>query len=674
MAIVANNKKVSLKGLSWNYSPEEISRKTDELIAKLEEVRSKINLVNVADATCDNVLLPLAYMEAETSTLRNCLAFYQQVHPDKDKRDASTEANKKLSTFAVKMSMDKDTFDRMNAVNEAEGTKEMIENDMELGRLLKRIVKNGKRNGLHLDESLRKEVEQIKSQESELGITYKKNLTDENTKLSFNKNQLKGLDDDFINSLNKNEDGTYQLTLQYPHYFPLMKKCCVTATRKTMQKAFDSRCKDSNSNILQQLVDLRRKKATLLGYDSHAAYIHEMRMAKKASNVEEFLTSLAKKLKPLGKKDLDLMLKYKKEDCEKSGEPFDGKINMWDYKFYCTKVEEELYSVDQNEIKQYFPMETVTEGLLGLYENLLGLKYKKVDNAEVWHPDVTLYEVVDQKSDLVIGHFYLDLYPRDGKYGHAACFGLTPGCLNADGTRQNSVAAMVANFTKPTSDKPSLLIHYEVETYFHEFGHVMHQICAEARYARFSGTSVERDFVEAPSQMLENWCWEKEPLLALSNHYKTNEKLPDSMMEKLIASRNANAGVINLRQIALATLDFTLHTMKTTPDVAKVYADCCENIIGIPATEGTCMPANFGHLAGGYDAQYYGYMWSEVFCFDMFMSRFKKEGVLSSKVGMDYRNCILKPGGSVDATEMLQNFLGRKPNQDAFLKAKGLTQ
>jgi len=231
------------KGLSWNYSPEEISSKTDELIAKVEEVRSKINSVNVADATCDNVLLPLAYMEAETSALRNCLDFYQHVHPDKEKRDASTESDKKLSAYEVKMSMDKHTFDRMNAVYEAEGTQKMIENDKELGRLLERIVKNGKRNGLHLDESLRKQIEEIKSQESELGITYQKNLTDENTKLSFHKDQLKGLDDDFIGSLEKNEDGTYQVTLQYPHVFPLMKKCSVTDTRKTMDKAFNSRCK-----------------------------------------------------------------------------------------------------------------------------------------------------------------------------------------------------------------------------------------------------------------------------------------------------------------------------------------------------------------------------------------------------------------------------------------------
>jgi len=512
-----------------------------------------------------------------------------------------------------------------------------------------------------------KKIEDIKKQSSELGITFQKNLTEVNTVLHFAKGQLPGMSEEFLESLEKNDEGEYGVTLQYPHVFPILQKCKDAATRKKVSDAFGSRCKEDNSIILQKLVDLRREKATILGYDTHAAFIQEMRMAEKPSNVKSFLSNIADKMQPLGKSDLELMRQMKKKECEQSNIDYDGKINMWDLKYFSTQIEEEKYKVDQNKLKEYFPMETVTKGLLDIYEHLLSLKYEKVENAATWHEDVMLYKVIDNATTNVIGHFYLDLYPRKGKYGHAACFGLIPGCLKADGTRQTAVAAMVSNFTKPTPTSPSLLLHDEVVTYFHEFGHVMHQICAEANYSMFAGTAVERDFVEAPSQMLENWCWEIEPLKQMSGHYKTKESLPMDMMTSLIKSRHANTGVFYLRQISLASLDLELHTMKTTPDVAKVYDEACKKYLGIPASEGTCMPASFGHLAGGYDAQYYGYMWAEVSCFDMFYSRFKKEGIMNPEVGLDYRRKILKPGGSIDANDMLKNFLGREPKQDAFL-------
>jgi len=316
-------------------------------------------------------------------------------------------------------------------------------------------------------------------------------------------------------------------------------------------------------------------------------------------------------------------------------------------------------------------MEVVTAGLMDIYQRILGLKFTKVDGEEVWHEDVEQWRVDDAETGQNIGYFYLDLYPRDGKYGHACMMQLQPGCKDSQGNRQKSVVVMITNFSKPTKEKPSLLDHKEVETYFHEFGHVMHGICSNTNTSRFFGTNVERDFVEAPSQMLENWVWQEESLRLMSGHYKDSSALPKEMVDKLVASRNANAGGFTLRQIFLATFDQRLHSAKGKVDTAAIIRDTYKEIVGIDVIPGTNFAAIFGHLVG-YDAQYYGYLWSEVYSQDMFATRFEKEGVLNAKTGLDYRNLILAPGGSKDGTELLKDFLGREPNQEAFLRSKGL--
>ena len=311
-------------------------------------------------------------------------------------------------------------------------------------------------------------------------------------------------------------------------------------------------------------------------------------------------------------------------------------------------------NLDSEKIKEYFPSQVVISGMLDLFGGIFGITFEPA-NIPVWHPDVKAFQIKDSASGELISYFYMDLYPREGKYKHAACFDLVSGEEKEDGSYQIPFVAIVANMNKPSADTPSLLKHGEVETLFHEFGHVLHNALTKSKYGAFSGTSVSWDFVETPSQMLERWAWDPAVLKKISKHYKTGEALPDDLIARMIEAKNFGAGGGYLRQNFFAQYDMTLHTLDKTPDTTQLYFDLTKKIRALPLTKNTIPQASFGHIMGGYDAGYYGYLWSEVIAEDCF-SEFEKHGIFNTEIGLKFRREILEKGGTLEEEEMVQNF------------------
>ncbi|ORZ24337.1 hypothetical protein BCR42DRAFT_402720 [Absidia repens] len=656
--------------LDFTINAEDIHRINQEIMDEDLSVNDTIAALKPEEQTYENIVVPLVKIENSLSGKISLLASLNQISPDASVRDASVAAEKKYEDFSIDQGMRHDLYTVIQGYIDRTDLNSL---DHEDARMLEKTARAFRRSGLHLPEDQRKELTELRKRLSEVCIEFMQNWSREDSTVKFTKDELEGMDDDFLGGLKTEQDDgvtKYILTMKYPDVRPVLKLCKNENTRRVHLTAFESRNRE-NIVLLEEALNLRRKCAKILGYESHAAYVLEVKMAKEVNTVNKFLEDLKVKLHDAGIKEIETMKEIKKKEKEERGEQYDGTFNPWDTSYYERILLESKYSVDQEQIKKYFSLETTISKMLDIYETVLGLKFVKVPSSKavVWHPDVQLYECWDNAEDKHFsGYMYLDLFPRDSKYPHAACFPLHPSYLDDNGDRVPPIAAMVANFTKPTQTKPSLLKHEEVVTLFHELGHVMHHLCSRTRYARFHGTSVEGDFVEAPSQMLENWCYDTESLKTLSSHFETGEPISDEMIDRIIKAKNVNAAVMNLRQLFFGIFDMTIHTSEDEHlDSTKVYNDLRKEISLVEAPKGSCGQAAFGHLMGGYDAGYYGYMWSKVFSSDMFFSKFEKNP-LSGETGYAYRKSILEKGSSVDGMDMLKDFLGREPSSDAFMR------
>jgi Zn-dependent oligopeptidase len=640
---------------------DKVEQGIDAALAEAQTILDEL-VAPRGERTFENTMLSIDRIADVLSKANARYAFMGYVHPEKDVRSAAKTAEEKLETFGVEMVF---RDDLNTAVTEYAATEEAKALEGERARFVEFMLRDLRHAGHELSPEARARVKEKTQRLVELGVRFQENIDEWEDHILVTADELDGLPPTFAEALETDEEtGKLKVTLAYPHLIPFIENAKRRDFREELSYKFNTQAVEANRKILEEARDLRHQIAQEFGVPSWAHHRLEERMAKDPERVAAFYQDLLPPLTKQGESDLSVMGDLLAADI---GEK---QIQTWDWRFYDTQQRRTDYGVDPFEVASYFPLDAVLAGLFDLVQETFGLEFREIADPDVWHPDVRLFAIHDAESGEELAHFYLDLFPREGKYGHAAEFPLVMSRRMEDGSYQNPVCAMVANFTKPTASAPSLLQHSEVETLFHEFGHVLHQNLGRTELARFAGTSVERDFVEAPSQIMQHWVWRADVLRRFARHHETGEPIPDRLVEQLVAARQLNVAVHQLRQLQYGWWDQSMHGIDVDLDLDTILREGAR--LGLmPFHEGTFALASFGHLMGGYDAAYYGYMWSEVFGDDMF-SRFEEEGVTNPAVGMAYRREVLERGGSVDADEMLIAFLGRKPDNAAFLRKLGI--
>lgn len=651
---------VTPNGLRWNHSKEEIA----DLCKSAQDEFLTLVQSHVHNPAQETFMARVVPFESFTSVFWNRvspLIFYSSVSQSTEIRDES----KKCSDSSEKLVLDIFTReDLYTFIKKAGAQKEAWpENDR---MLFEEYIIEFELNGLALPSEKRAKLKALKERLIVMASDFDQTLNNWDQKLHFTKAQLEGLPANIMQGLEVSTEPGKEviLTLKYPHYFPALKYVKNAEIRKQLFTEFNKRGGEENKKRLNETIKIRSEIAQLLGYKNHAQAQLARKMAQSPEKVQKFLHDLLSRLKTPGKKDLKVLAGLKHKDTKN----FKISLDPWDVSYYENQLFETRYKIDSELIKQYFPMEHVVSKMFDIYQTLFSVKFSPVLDAATWHSDVKAYDIVDTQSQQKIARFYMDMFPRDGKFGHAAAFTLVRGYEKTPKNYEKPVSAIVANFNKSQDQKPSLLTHAEVETLFHEFGHIMHQTLTKAKYGSFSGTNVKRDFVEAPSQMLENWVWREETLSMISKHHITGEKLPKKLMSRMLEAKGVDKAISVLKQVFYASIDMHYHTaLAPIADTSALYHKFYEDIYMLHPLKETFPEASFGHIMGGYDAGYYGYLWSEVYAQDMF-TRFDKEGLLNPKVGADYRKWILESGGEKDPMTLIVNFLGRKPSNKAFLK------
>jgi thimet oligopeptidase len=642
---------------------DSVAQETDAALARADALVER-SVASADSPTFADTLGSLELAGAELVAAYGRGAFMGQVHPDAAVRDAGQEAEERISKWRVALVFREDLYRAVQAFSETDAAAGL---EGERRQLLDHWLRDFRRAGHELEPDARAELERLRTRLVELEVAFQRNINEYRDGIEVTREQLAGLPDDYVDRLSPGErDGTYRVSLDYPELNPFLEQARDRSLREELYRKHWSRAVDVNRPLLAEAVDLRRRIAALLGHPTWAHHAMEVKMAGTPERVRSFYGELVPHIERAVERELTRMSPMLATD------DATGPIEAWDWRYYDEQLRRTEFGVDQNLVSEYLPLESAMAGMFAVTGEVLGLEYREVPADGAWHESVRLYEVRDRASGDLLAHFYADLFPRDGKFNHAAAFPLVIGHRGADGDYVKPVSAIVANFTPSSADRPALLKHRELETLFHEFGHILHMSLTRAEFARFSGAETEWDFVEAPSQIMQHWTWDASVLGRFARHYRSGDPIPAELVDQLVAARTLNVGLKAAVQAFYGTLDLALHAEETAPEMDAALRDT-HRVTGMEYPAGTFMLSGFGHLMGGYDAGYYGYLWAEVIGDDMF-GRFASapDGVLSPKVGAEYRREILEPNGARPGDELVRRFLGRDPSNEAYLRLKGL--
>ena len=651
-----------------NWTPTEIEKVADEILARKRQLYDAIKKIPTMDRTFENTVYGIEATGDAMAPI-NFIEILLNVSPIEDVRKSAEKAIKKIQEELVDIEYDPGLYQAVKEFAETLEAKQLTGEDK---KLFDDMLRDYRRMGFDLPLEKQVALKSIIKKLQKFQTEYTLNINNYKDHILVTREELDGLSENYVKSLEMDEvTGKYRVSLRAPEFLPFVENATNASKRKELTDKNLHKGGQANIDILKEVLPLRQAQAELLGYKNYVDYAAEPRMAKSGKIIKDFLDDLINKVGLAKDRDLVAILEAKRT---MTGDP-KAELEYFDVWYYIRQLEKQLFNFDKEKLRDYFPLETVKNGIFEIYGKLFSINFEEVIGYPTWHPDARLYVVKNQNDQSVAGYVFMDLHPRNGKYSHQSMWPLVNG--HRDGYKSEDyitpLATIIGNFPKPTSDLPSLLNHNEVEIFFHEFGHIMHGILTSASYVSQSGTSVAWDFVEVPSQMLEHWVWDKDMLNILSGHYKNpNEKLSSEILDNMLSAKDHMAGYVNMNQLVLGLYNHILHAGSINENITGIYNDLRLKYFGIKLPEDNIFAAGFGHLIG-YAGAYYSYMWSKVYECDLF-TRFKIEGLLNPKTGADYRSWILEKGSSLEPIDLIRGFLGREPNNKAFLEEIGIKE